>query len=92
MTRVCIRCTRIIGEKCVRCGAEATPLNVNSSGHAVPGTEFDCSTCGHHFTQGEGGETGGMCERCLDSSLRQDDRIGSEKPNMRGEANDNQQR
>ena len=66
MTRVCIRCARIIGEQCVRCGAEASPLKANSSGHAVPGTEFDCSTCGHHFTQGDGGETGSMCDRCLE--------------------------
>lgn len=91
MTRFCIRCTRILGETCVHCGAEATPLKTNSNGNAMAGTEFDCDSCGHHFKQGEGGETGGMCERCLDSFLRQGDRIGSEKPNMRGEANDNQQ-
>lgn len=70
MTRICTRCKRIIGEKCVRCGTEATPLKTNSNGHAVTGTEFDCPGCGHHFPQGDGGETGGMCEPCFDTELR----------------------
>jgi hypothetical protein len=70
MTRICTQCKRIIGEKCVRCGTEATPLKTNSNGHAVTGTEFDCSACGHHFTQGDGGETGGMCEPCFEAALR----------------------
>ncbi len=70
MTRFCTRCHQIIGEKCVRCGAEATPLKANSNGHAIAGTEFDCPACGHHFNQGDGGETGGMCEPCFDAELR----------------------
>jgi hypothetical protein len=70
MTRICIRCNRIIGEKCVRCGSEATPLKANSKGHAIAGTDFDCPTCGHHFPQGEGGEGGGMCEPCCDAEFR----------------------
>jgi hypothetical protein len=56
MTRFCIRCNRIIGEKCVQCGTEAT---ANSNGHVVSGAEFDCPSCGHRFPQGDGGETGG---------------------------------
>jgi hypothetical protein len=56
-----------MGEKCVRCGTEAT---VNSTGHAVTGAEFDCPSCGHHFSQGDGGETGGMCEPCFDAELQ----------------------
>ena len=67
MTRVCIRCNRIIGEKCVHCGTEAT---ANSNGHEVTDAEFDCPSCGHHFPQGDGGETGGMCEPCFDAQLR----------------------
>lgn len=70
MTRVCAQCKAVIGEKCVRCGSEATPVQANSNGHAVAGTEFDCPSCGHHFPQGDGGETGGMCERCFDAELR----------------------
>jgi hypothetical protein len=42
----------------------------NSSGHAVTGAEFDCPSCGHHFLQGDGGETGGMCEPCFDAELQ----------------------
>ena len=70
MTRFCVQCNRIIGEKCVRCGTETTPLNTNSNGHAMTGAEFKCSACGHRFTEGDGGETGGMCEPCLDAALR----------------------
>src|SRR5579864_209190 len=67
MTRVCIRCNRIIGEKCARCGTEVTAV---SNGHTVTDAEFDCPSCSHHFPQGDGGETGGMCEPCFDSELR----------------------
>jgi len=67
MTRLCIRCNRIIGEKCVQCGTEATDT---SNGYAVTGAEFDCPSCGHHFLRGDGGETGGMCEPCFDAELR----------------------
>jgi transposase-like protein len=67
MTRLCIRCNRIIGEKCVQCGTEAA---ATSNGYAVTGAEFDCPSCGHHFPQGDGGETGGMCERCFDAELQ----------------------
>ena len=67
MTRFCIQCNRIIGEKCVQCGTEAT---ANSNGHAVAGVDFDCPSCGHHFLQGDGGDTGGMCEPCFDAELR----------------------
>ena len=67
MTRFCIRCNRIIGEKCARCGTGVTAV---SNGHAVTGADFDCPSCGHHFQQGDGGETGGMCEPCFDAELR----------------------
>jgi hypothetical protein len=67
MTRFCIRCYQIIGEKCVRCGAEAIAV---SNAHAVGGTVFDCPSCSHRFPQDDGGETGGMCEPCFDSELR----------------------
>ena len=67
MTRFCIRCNRIIGEKCVQCGTEAT---ANSNVYRVTGTDFNCPSCGHHFPQGDGGETGGMCEPCFDAELR----------------------
>ena len=67
MTRTCILCNRIIGEKCAHCGAEAT---ANSNGHALTNAEFDCPSCGHHFLQGDGGETGGMCEPCFGAELQ----------------------
>ena len=67
MTRLCIRCNRVIGEKCVQCGTEAT---ANSNGHAVTGLDFECPSCGHHFPQGDGGDTGGMCVPCFDAELR----------------------
>jgi hypothetical protein len=67
MTRFCIQCNRIIGEKCVQCGTQVT---ASSNGHAVSSGEFDCPSCGHHFLQGDGGETGGMCEPCFDAELQ----------------------
>ena len=67
MTRFCIRCNRIIGEKCVQCGTEAT---ANSNGYGVTDTDFNCPSCGYHFPRGDGGETGGMCEPCFDAQLR----------------------
>ena len=67
MTRFCIRCNRIIGEKCIQCGREATAA---SKGLALTGAEFDCPSCARHFPQGDGGETGGMCEPCFDAELR----------------------
>jgi transposase-like protein len=67
MTRVCIRCNRIIGEKCARCGTQVTAV---SNGHAATGADFDCPSCGHHFQQGDGGETGGMCEPCFEAELQ----------------------
>jgi hypothetical protein len=62
-----MRCDRIIGEKCVHCGTEAT---ANSNGHAVTDAKFDCPSCGHHFPQGDGGETGGLCIPCLEAELQ----------------------
>jgi hypothetical protein len=67
MTRFCVQCNRIIGEKCVQCGTQVT---ASSNGHAVSSAEFDCPSCGHHFLQGDGGETGGMCEPCFDAELQ----------------------
>ena len=68
MTRFCVRCNRIIGEKCAQCGAEAAAYS--NGHHAMTGADFDCASCGHHFQQGDGGETGGMCERCFDAELQ----------------------
>ena len=70
MTRVCVDCGEKLGEKCVRCGAESVPLDPNAQGHPAARIEFRCPACGHQFTQGEGGETGGMCEQCFDAALR----------------------
>ena len=67
MTRFCMRCDRIVGEKCVQCGTEAT---ANSKGPVATGAEFDCPSCGHHFLQGDGGETGGLCTPCLEAELQ----------------------
>ena len=67
MKRFCVRCSRIIGEKCIQCGTEAT---ASSNGLGVTGTDFVCPSCGHHFLQGDGGETGGMCEPCFGAELR----------------------
>ncbi len=70
MTRFCVQCNQLLGEKCARCGTETTPLDTISNGNAMTGAEFKCSTCGHRFIEGDGGETGGMCEPCLDAALR----------------------
>ena len=68
MTRICVQCQRTIGEKCGRCGTEAAPLH--AKGQPPTEVEFRCPFCTHQFSQGEGGETGGMCEPCLDAALR----------------------
>lgn len=73
MTRVCVRCKEVLGEKCVRCGAEAVPFHVTPQSNAPAGQDFDCPACGHQFTRGEGGETGGMCEACVNAALRKAD-------------------
>ena len=65
MTRFCIRCNQIIGEKCVQCGTEAT-----ANSNVVSSAEFDCPSCGQHFLQGDGGETGGLCTPCLEAELQ----------------------
>jgi hypothetical protein len=67
MTRFCMQCDQVIGEKCVQCGTEAT---ASSNARAVTGAEFDCPSCSHHFPQGEGGETGGLCTPCLEAELQ----------------------
>jgi hypothetical protein len=67
MTRFCVRCNRIIGEKCIQCGTEAI---ANSNGHGPIGADFGCPSCGRHFLQGDGGETGGMCEPCFGAELQ----------------------
>src|SRR5262249_24346843 len=54
MTRFCMRCDRIIGEKCFQCGTEAI---ADSNGHAVTWADFGCPSCGYHFPRGDGGET-----------------------------------
>jgi DNA-directed RNA polymerase subunit RPC12/RpoP len=65
-----VQCQQVFGEKCVRCGTEAAPVDSNAQGHPPTGIEFRCPACAHRFTQGEGGETGGMCEQCFDAVLR----------------------
>jgi transposase-like protein len=58
---------RIIGEKCVQCGTEATS---GSNGRAVNSADFNCPSCGHHFLQGDGGKPGGMCEPWFHAKLQ----------------------
>jgi DNA-directed RNA polymerase subunit RPC12/RpoP len=70
VTRVCVQCKELLGEKCKQCGAEAAPVDPNAHGHPPTGTEFRCPACSHCFSRGEGGETGGMCEACFDETLR----------------------
>ena len=67
MTRVCAACGAVLSEKCSRCGAEASPIGVNTHGHPIPGTQFVCvnPACGWRFGQGEGGETQELCQGCL---------------------------
>jgi transposase-like protein len=65
MIRSCAVCKIILGEKCARCGAPAEPLTVNAREHAISGTQFLCQGCGYIFTEGDGGETLGLCDLCL---------------------------
>ena len=69
MTRVCVQCMELLGEKCVRCGAEAVPIRADAQSNAHAGQDFECLACRHRFSRGEGGETGGMCESCFDAIL-----------------------
>jgi hypothetical protein len=70
VTRVCVQCKELLGEKCVQCGAEAAPVDSNTQGHPPTRIEFRCPACRRRFSRGEGGETGGMCKPCLDEALR----------------------
>ena len=45
-------------------------MTASSNGHAMNSADFDCPSCGHHFLQGDGGETGGMCEPCFEAELQ----------------------
>jgi len=49
---------------------ESSASSSSSARSGGTGTEFDCAACGHHFKQGDGGETDGMCEPCFDAELR----------------------
>jgi DNA-directed RNA polymerase subunit RPC12/RpoP len=70
VTRVCVQCGEALGERCVQCGAEAVPLHAAPQSTVPAGLDFECPACGHRFTKGEGGVTGGMCEPCFDTALR----------------------
>ncbi len=70
MTRLCAVCKGVLGEKCSRCGVEATPVEVNARGHALVGAEFVCPSSGYRFTQGDGGQTYGLCEQRLGVARR----------------------
>lgn len=70
MTRVCAYCKDVLGEKCVRCGADAVAVHADAQSNTPAGQDFECLACRHRFTRGEGGVTGGMCERCFDAALR----------------------
>jgi hypothetical protein len=70
MTRVCVQCQQVLGEKCVRCGTEAVPAHADPHSDAPTRGEFTCPSCAHRFAQGDGGETGGMCQACFDEALR----------------------
>lgn len=65
MKRVCMDCRADLGEKCPECG-----------GTAIRYVERDiencqCVECEHIFTEGDGGETTGICERCLAERRKQ---------------------
>lgn len=56
MTRLCMICGAVMGERCSQCGAEATP-----DCH-LPGWHW----CAEHgpFETGEGGPSHGVCSKC----------------------------
>lgn len=68
MTRVCCECGIQYGEKCPLCGGE--PVWTGET--AGPGFEARLFQCGqgHVWFEGEGGETHGYCDRCLERVLR----------------------
>jgi hypothetical protein len=70
VTRVCVQCQQVFGEKCGRCGTEAAPVHADAQSKANASQDFECLGCRHRFPKGEGGETGGMCEPCFDAVLR----------------------
>jgi ssDNA-binding Zn-finger/Zn-ribbon topoisomerase 1 len=65
MTRLCMDCHAYMGEKCPKCGAVASLVNSDRFSFAV----YECtnSHCAVNFIGGEGGNTHGLCPKCLGS-------------------------
>lgn len=59
MTRICIDCKKIYGEKCAVCGSIDLAF---FRGGAI----CRCNACENLFRPGGGGTTGGYCPPCLD--------------------------
>ena len=57
MTRVCMDCGAVLGEKCPGCGREARLV-----GELYVCTNGVCRL--RYFTKGNGGETHGLCVSC----------------------------
>jgi transposase-like protein len=62
MTRFCMDCKKLLGEKCARCGS----TNLSERNYTDSTTGFHCHGCGHNFRQGEGGNTDGCCAECVE--------------------------
>jgi hypothetical protein len=60
MTRFCMDCKKLLGEKCPHCGS----LDIASDNPEQ--TCFHCRHCGQSFTEGQGGSTDGCCSTCID--------------------------
>jgi hypothetical protein len=56
MTRICMQCSAVMGEKCPQCGAESTA-------DCIEGWHW----CPEHgpFETGAGGLSHGVCEKCV---------------------------
>lgn len=69
MTRVCMDCKTVLGEKCPSCGGSNLTLQRAFFARTYVCTDPDCSYLKKHarareFVKGEGGETHGLCEDC----------------------------
>jgi hypothetical protein len=63
MTRLCMDCGIELGEKCPTCGS-LDVQDAQIAGVAAGKAKF-CQTCGLLFDRGRGGQTHGLCAKCV---------------------------
>jgi hypothetical protein len=78
MRVICAECTKVLGEKCVKCGAtvfhgdpgQATVIRGGETVATSIISRFFCH-CGHSWKTGDDWLSHGLCPECLQTQLKQ---------------------